>query len=332
MNLFLLFACVASICIHIRLYYMCMKKLNKAQLKEIFSKTKTWVKIGTCTAVIGLGIGGGVLVYNFFFSFTAYDYSKLSVEELEDDQEALMKKYVHGKDLQTYNNKFKPYELANIAQYNKEAMDCNTTLQVGVVKAMGGSVEQTIRSSTIKNHNSYFMENISRSNFVKVAKRFYGDDTNTKCYVGKCVDVDKGEYDEFTTCTNEEFTEDWGKPISQSCIYLISSKTTLESTSEVIGNQIKLSLELHPNYSVVKYVKQMKSVSGLKTPPVFSNVHLDIYLEILNGDLVPVVTDITESYYVNEPIKSDATGTIHEITLYDDGAIPEVSEKVNYDR
>ena len=282
------------------------------------------------------GIGTGILLYQFF-GFNGTDYSSINQNSLEMNVDGMMKQYKKANitSLNDATNKFSIPELANIAIYNSEEHESMTIIAKGEVTATM-NVKQSIRSYQVKKDNHYFLEQISHSSFVELAWRIYGDSTSTVTTKGSYVDIEEGD---FTTnpvnkdYTNDEFENAWGKKLSSSMIYIISDKTVLDtSTFSIEGNNLKLSLDLHPVYSVLKYVKQMVMTSDLSREPSFHNVHLDMEID---KDMVLQKVDVKEVYDVQSfgVTSKNTVGELHEVRYYNlNEDIPEMNTKSNYDK
>ena len=304
------------------------KPLNKKKAIVIYSI------VGAL--LIGGGIGTGVVMYQFF-GFNGTDYSNISQDSLEMNMVELTKRYEKANvtTLKDATNKFNIPELANIAIYNSESHESMSIVAKGEVTATM-NVKQSIRSYQIKKDNHYFLEQISHSSFVELAWRIYGDETKTTTTKGKYVDIEEGDFvsEPVTTdYTNEEFEKTWGKQMSSSMIYIISDKTVLDTSTFIVeGGSLKLSLDLHPIFSVVRYVRQMVKTSDLGREPSFHSVHLDMEID---KDLVLKKVDIKEVYDVQSfgVTSKNTVGELHEVRYYDlNEDIPELSQKSNYNK
>lgn len=300
------------------------------------NKKKTAIIYSIVGAIlIGGGIGTGVVMYQFF-GFNGTDYSTIDQNSIEMNMEELTKRYEKANVMSIKDavNKFTIPELANIAIHNSESYDNMSIVATGEVTATM-NVKQSIRSYQIKKDNHYFMEQISHSSFVELAWRMYGDDTNTITNKGGYVDLEEGDFSSpvSTTYTNEDFEQAWGKGMNSSMIYIISNKTVLETSSyELNGETLKLSLDLHPIYSVMKYVKQMVMTSDLGREPTFHEVHLDLQID---KNLVLQTVDIKEVYDVQSfgVTSKNTVGELHEVRYYDlNEDIPELTQKLSYNK
>ena len=305
--------------------------------KKPVNKKKASLIYGLVGSIlIAGGIGSGVLMYQLF-GFSGTDYSSINQDSLEMNMEELTKRYEKA-NVNTLNDAVKKFtipELANIAIYNSENHNNMTIIGTGEVTATM-NVKQSIRSYQIKDGDHYFLEQISHSSFVELAWRMYGDNTSTTATKGSYVDIEEGDFVNNATSTpysNEEYESAWGKKLSNSMIYIISDMTVLEtSTCTVEGESLKISLDLHPIYSVIKYVKQMVMTSDLGKEPSFHEVHLDMEID---KDLVLNKVDIKEVYDVQSfgVTSKNTVGELHEVRYYDlNEAIPELNERMNYNK
>ena len=290
--------------------------------------------IAMCLLFAGAGVGSGIgayALYDSFFSFSAVNYDEFSIEDYEDDQNDLMMRYAKSSN-GDYSKIFKSYELVNIAM-NKCASENNCyVVGKGLVTATM-NVKQTIRSTYIKNGDSYFFENISASSFVKVDKRFYQWKDSVDIYVGDHIDENSANWPENPTKTStlEEFENDYGRNLTRGSIFIISSKTVIEEGCSVnkVGDEYHVSLSLDPITSVLRYVKQMKSTSDLADYPAFHSVRIDY---VLDKDL-RLISDKTDELY---DVKSfgvtskNTKGALEQKYYYDYKEIPSLETNCNY--
>ena len=271
-----------------------------------------------------------------FFGFNGTDYSSIDQNSLEMNMEELTKRYnkANVSNVNDAVNKFTIPELANIAIHNSESHDSMSIIATGEVTATM-NVKQSIRSYQIKKDNHYFLEQISHSSFVELAWRMYGDDTNTTTNKGSYVGIEEGNFSNPTSTSyeNKDYEEKWGKKMSSSMIYIISNKTVLDtSTYTINGETLKLSLDLHPIYSVMRYVKQMVMTSDLGREPSFHEVHLDLQID---KDMNLSKVDIKEVYDVQSfgVTSKNTVGELHEVRYYDlNEDIPELTQKLSYNK
>lgn len=297
-------------------------------------KLKVIVSTAAGVILIGGGIPLGIFLSDLF-TFNGIDYSGLDASANEDNASALYKKYESekGKSATELSKTYSGTELVMIAENNISKHESAQTVGVGIVNAAMG-VKQSVYSAVIKSGNDYFMENLSKSSFVQVAKRFYqsGSKDEVNTYQGELVDEKHANWktSPIETLTKAEHDEKWGKDLSRSSIYIISSKTVLSNKVESDGNNLKISLSLDPVYSVIRYVKQMVNVSDLAQPPVFHSVDITYTID---QDMKLLSREINEVYDVASfgVVSKNTKGYLLE-TIYYDGSykIPSLNENFTY--
>lgn len=279
-----------------------------------------WViVVVTIIATAGAAVGG-VLIGSSVFRQT---YDPNAVDVVEDDIEALYKRYQEcGGDYSS----FEPYELANIGLYKATLHDSLRIVSKGDVVAAG--VSQTVRGYSIKNNDSYFMENISKG-LISCSWRMY-QTSSVKAYPGHDIDVETAKYDEGSASeySLDDYASTWGKLLSRPNIYIISEDTVLEKSVSQEGSEYHVDLNLDPNKAVVNYVKQMKMVSGLSDYPVFYKVNLKFTLD---SELNLKKINTAEQYEVNKLGVHLSDGTLEDVYYYDEATpIPELNTPVVY--
>ncbi len=297
-----------------------MKKLKDFIVKIVKAISKHWVISLVTIVSVAAATFAGVFVGSTVFRKT-YDPNDVMV--IEDDDASLFKKY---QECNGDYSSLKPYEIANIGLYKASLHDSLRIVSKGDVIASG--VSQTVRGYAIKNGNSYFMENISKG-LISCSWRVYQEE-DVKTYPGKDIDVEKATYqeDDFNAYSLDEYISLWGKPLSRPNIYVISSDSVLSGETSINEDRYIVELELDPNKSVVKYVKQMKVVSGLSDYPVFYNVHLTFTLD---SELNLLKINTVEKYEVNKLGVHSSTGTLEDSYFYDEGiAIPQLNNPLTY--
>lgn len=275
---------------------------------------------------IGCGVGAGLYLGQEFIT-PQIDYSSYNELELEDDNDALYNRYL-STNQSAYLSTFKPYELVNISlkKLSKEVSYRST--DIGAVVAAG--VTQTIYGTSIKENDSYFNESISNSSLVKVAKRFYQIDDQVSIYSGGVISSTIASWDSSSLqeMSTEDFEYLWGKTLDRSSIYIVSSKTILdEGKVEKIGTNYKVTLNLDPIKSVIRYVRQMKMMSDLSRSPDFTSVNitytLDQNLRLLN-------CDINENYEVWKFGKHASSSHLTTTYYYQGSSIPDLNTNCQY--
>lgn len=296
--------------------------------KKPVSKKRIIISVSITVLCVALGGVGGYFIGNMVFrQEQTIDYSELKDVDFEDDHKALMKKY-KASTASDYTKEFKPYELANIATEKFKEHDYVVSKQYGQVNAMG--VAQTVRATSIKNKEEYFLENISASSMVQTGKRFYQKDGKVTTYNGENVETTKAKWNETpaSELSLEEHEAKWGKDLSRPLIYIISSKTSKEtSNSEKTSDGYTVRLDLSPKYSVLRYVRQMVEISPVKDP-VFETVQLTLYLD---SNLNLLSTEVDESYSVVMVVTANSVAHLTETYTYDvETTIPALSEDLEY--
>ena len=254
--------------------------------------------------------------------------TKRTVVTYSDDPQKLYESYLSNpKDPMEYS----PNDLANISIYKYSLNKYTTSTVTSAAKSLG--VTQTTHAKSIKNDTDFFNESISESAFVKVAKRFYQSNDVVDIYDGSIVSDSNGisgEYKEKEEFTVEQYEETWGTNLSQPVIYIISSKTTLETSSITTNdNGYTISLDLDPLTSVIRYSKQMIQMSSLSNAPEFTKVHVEFEVD---KDLNLLEMNVSEAYYVWVVGKNFTEATLNEkYTILDSAPeIPTIDEKVYF--
>lgn len=290
-------------------------------VKKVFKAIgKHWViSLLTVVFVVGAAFAGKYIGSTIFRK----TYNPNDIVVKEDDNETLYKKYLACKG--DYAS-LQAYEYANIGLYKATLHDNFRIVSKGSVTASG--VSQSVRGYSIKDNDSYFMENISKG-LISCSWRIYQNE-EVKTYKGKNIEVEKATYDEdnFIEYTIDDYSSLWGKPLSRPNIYVISSDSVLSSDINLTDDNYIVNLELDPEKSVVKYVKQMKVVSGLSDYPVFSNVNLTFTLD---KELNLLKINTSEKYEVNKLGVHVSKGTLEDIYYYDEGtSIPSLNNPLTY--
>ena len=281
-------------------------------------------RIITLVCLAGMLVGVGFSLFYFLY-FEAIDYSKYTPSQFEDDQVALMEKYENTAKVD-YFDTFKPYELANIAVNKLGQHEYAKSVAKGVVHA--AISDQRTDSYYQKSKDTYFFENISLG-FKQIYLRFYQTLDEVLQYRGNANAWNK-TVDKRYNLTS--FEDKWGRNLSRYSIFIVSSKTTLmdQTTKTKQDGKIYLSLELHPIYSVLRYVKQMMATSDMETPPSFHKMHLNLTLD---EDLNLLHSRTEEKYDIhmygiNIP---NASAYLDETLIYDvPEEVPTLDEACDY--
>ena len=296
---------------------MCAMKKAKKEIEAINSpmvgaanailkhKNKFNSLLGTsisCLVAIVAGASVGTY-FGIVMSKPGINYDAFDPLSYEDDVSILMDKYNKNNSI----NQFQPYDLVNIAAYKYANEEHTSSITHGQVKAAG--VKQLIYAYDVHIGNDIFNESISYSSLVKCASRFYEGPEKIKEYLGSSVKESgtaKWKFDQEVTL--EEHENLWGKHLTRPLIYIVSSKTVLDSNLEEQNDNYIVTLNLDPITSVLRYVKQMVKVSNLKKSPQFSSIQLTFTLD---KELNLKQLDVSEKYtvYVVGENKSNATLT-----------------------
>ena len=277
----------------------------------LVATTSFLTSIGCVTSMAGMGVVTG-LVLNYFLNYETRDYGAYKIEEYEEDMTALLKKY-NKTSKSNYLTALKPHELANIARYKLERHEYVKSVGLGSVKA--SIVTQTIESYYQKSQDTYFFENISLG-FKNIFKRFYQKGDMVDQYTGD--GHAEWNHEPVESLNLTQFEEKWGRNLSRSSIFIISNKTVLsdQSSASKAGNEIHVSLELHPITSVLRYVKQMVATSDLDAAPNFHKMHIDM---VLDEDLNLLSSKTDELYDVKSfgITAKNSKGYLQETFIYD---------------
>ena len=309
-----------------------MKKSNENQ--KLNTETKPKKKINKKSVIIYTSIGvpliaggiiAGILLGQAHFKVDAY--GNLDANKLVEDYTEVYEKFKKGKSKIT---DFRDIELANISLLKLNDTESFYALTTGSVVAAG--VNQSIHSTYIKNHNSYFEESITESAFVKGANRFY-ESEDINWHKGKYVNGTTGDYSKATPkeYTKADFEEEWGRTISRACVYILNDKTRKDGNiSENGDGTYTIDLNLDPQLSVLRYVKQMVMTGGLSQKPIFHQVKLKFVIDS-NANLLKFMTD--EVYDVHMVIDAkNSKGAITQEFFYNERTIPGINEASNYNK
>lgn len=275
-------------------------------IKHNLPKTKKgkffWV-IFAMVGPIALGVAAGIVINEFFIG-DSYDYSKVLEEQAQQtskdpaQEHALMTKYeaVKSKGLK-YEEYFKSYEMVQIGYEIFASYETSRSITIGHVDA--GPVYQTIRGQSIRDHSKYCEESLSKSSMVQVATRAYldTDKKEVRLYRGAATTATTASWNsEYETYTSAEYEKELGKTAATPLIYIVNKKTVLSSEiTRDEDNNIVITASLDPVYSVLKYIYQMKNISGLDSFPMFYSVDTKFTLD--GTTLLPLKFSVDENYY-----------------------------------
>lgn len=299
--------------------------MENAKEKKHLSKGKKaliqYSIIALCAA--GLGVGGGIVLKKKLGPVET-DYSGFDSSSFQADSKALLKEYEKNP-----NRDFTPAELVNIGC--EKYRQCENSYSIGVGTA-STIVNQSIRNFQIRNGDSYFEEQISKSSMVSLANRVIADESSAKVYKGKAKDIEVSEYkDGPQTMNSEDFKASWGKTLPEVFIYIISNDTvdTDRSVTTKKDGKVYVTLELDPEIASYNYKVQMKSLSELSALPTFEYLRQtyifdnemnllhfttdEKYVASMSGINATIVNHLDYYYHANEYLK-----------------IPELNEALNY--
>ena len=301
--------------------------MQKTKEKKHLSKGKKaliqYSIIGVIAVCVGITTG---VVLKKKLGPVETDYTGFNPEAFRMDSKALVKEYEQNK-----NKNFTPAELVNIGLEKYRSCENSYSIGVGLADTI---VKQTIRNFQIRNGDTYFEEQISKSSMVSIANRAVqtnGD--SVQVYKGKAKDAELSEYTENATDYKvDEFKDAWGKTLQDVFIYLISNETVLDEGTSVTkkDGKIRIQLELDAEIASYYYKHQMKTLSNLSALPTFEYVRQTYILDASNMMLLHSVFD--EKYQAS---MSGITATIvNHLDYYyhtnEFKKIPEINENLDY--
>ena len=260
------------------------------------------------------GIVSGYFVGGFFIGANVPDYSLYTEASLRDDMKSLSNK-AQGK----LPNQFKAYEIFEIAEYR---MFTHGSVYITSLGGVDTIASQKISGIKAFENGVYFKESISKG-IKNVGERLYyeGNDKVTRYEAGSVNDDMVAKYKAPTDMTIDEFLEMNGVPADSFIAYIVSSKTVLNLDTKAqqitlddgsVGYQFELQLQ--PVFSVINYVKQMKSMSQLPNYPAFTDITLDV---IVDEQFRFVSIEVLEHYTVNYMgVNAKCTGTLVDAFEY----------------
>ncbi len=216
-------------------------------------------------------------------------------KEFSPDVDAIWKKYEALSDKSINGVKsFSDADVMNVAFEKFRRMPYCYFYSIGDAKTI---VTQTVRNAFIKNGDEYYEDQISFSSMVALAKRSYqhGKDGKVDVHDGTPRDSEHATYPQTPTKTfeKEEYKEYLGKTLDEMFIYVISDKTTIDSSRTTRGDDVVIKMNLNPNLSTFYYKTQMLNLSGLSNLPPFDEVKLTY---TLSKDLVLKHLSIDETF------------------------------------
>lgn len=302
------------------------EKLNtETKPKKKINKKSVIIYTSIGVPIIAGGIIAGVLLGQNHFKVDAY--GGLDATKLKEDYTEVYQDFQKGKKK---ISEYSDVEIANIALLKLNDVDNFYALTDGTVIAAG--VTQNIRSTYIKNQESYFEESITESSFVKGANRFYQTE-DVDWHKGKYINGTTGDYSKaaLTEYTKDDFEEEWGRTLSRACIYIVNDKTYLDgSTTDNGDGTYTVDVNLDPKLSVLRYVKQMVMTGGLSQKPVFHEVKLKF---VVDSDAKLLKFETYEIYDVHMVIDAkNSKGSLTQEYFYSERTIPGINEPTNYEK
>lgn len=299
--------------------------MENAQGKKHLSKVKKaliqYSLIALCAA--GVGIGSGIILKRKLGQ-VEIDYSGFDSNSFQADAKALLREYEKNP-----NQDFTPAELVNIGL--EKYRQCENSYSIGVGQA-STIVNQQVRNFQIKNGDTYYEEQISKSSMVSLANRVIANEESVTVYKGKAKDVEVPEYkDGPQTMNSEDFKSSWGKTLPEMFIYIISNDTVDTDKSQINkkDGKIYVNLELDPDIASYNYKVQMKTLSDLSSLPTFEYLR---HTYVFDQDMTLLHTKLDEKYVasmsgINATIVNNIDYYYHANEYM---KIPEISEFLNY--
>ncbi len=299
------------------------KKMNKTLLSYILT-------IGICAVA---GAGTGVILKRTVGPIDETYPPGFNPKEFSPDMQDIMSRYnaLGDKSINGVRN-FKDSEVVNIMMEKYRNQEYCHFYTIGNAFTI---ITQTVRNAFIKNGNEYFEEQISNSNIVNLAMRSYQTDVggDVTTYRGNSLGPDKANYPSSptSTYTASKYKNYMGKTLDEMFIYIISEKTTLNSSRTNKGDEVVINLELNPNLSTYWYKYQMKNLSGLSNLPPFTEVKLTY---TCNKDLELKHIYVDETFTATKegvPVPAE-THNVLDIYYYQGVAktIPAINESIDY--
>lgn len=299
--------------------------MENAKEKKHLSKGKKALIQYSIIAVcaVGLGVGGGVILKKKLGPVET-DYSGFDSSSFQADAKALLKEYEKNP-----NQDFTPAELVNIGLEKYRQFENSYSIGVGQASTI---VNQQVRNFQIKNGNTYYEEQISKSSMVSLANRVIGNEEKATIYKGKAKEIELPEYSgDSQDMNSEDYKATWGKTLPEMFIYIISNDTvdTDKSTITKKDGKIFVNLELDPEIASYNYKIQMKTLSDLSSLPTFEYLR---HTYVFESDMTLIHSYLNEKYVATmSGINATIVNTLHY--YYHANAymkIPEINEILSY--
>lgn len=299
--------------------------MENAKEKKHLSKGKKALIQYSIIAVcaVGLGVGGGVILKKKLGPVET-DYSGFDSSSFQADAKALLKEYEKNP-----NQDFTPAELVNIGLEKYRQFENSYSIGVGQASTI---VNQQVRNFQIKNGNTYYEEQISKSSMVSLANRVIGNEEKATIYKGKAKEIELPEYSgDSQDMNSEDYKATWGKTLPEMFIYIISNDTVDTDKSIITkkDGKIFVNLELDPEIASYNYKIQMKTLSDLSSLPTFEYLR---HTYVFESDMTLIHSYLNEKYVATmSGINATIVNTLHY--YYHANAymkIPEINEILSY--
>ena len=299
--------------------------MENAKEKKHLSKGKKaliqYSIIAVCAA--GLGVGGGIILKRKLGPVET-DYSGFDSSSFAADSKALLREYEKNP-----NQEFTPAELVNIGL--EKYRQCENSYSIGIGQA-STIVNQQVRNFQIRNGDTYYEEQISKSSMVSIANRVIENDEGTTLYKGKAKEVEVPEYSgDPKSMSPEDYKKSYGKTLPEMFIYIISNDTvdTDKSTITKKEGKIFINLELDPEIASYNYKVQMKTLSDLSSLPTFEYLR---HTYVFENDMTLVHAYFNEKYVATmSGINATIVNSLHYYYHANEyKKIPEINEVLSY--
>ena len=290
--------------------------------------------IGASALVVGASAG---IIYKRVISPANENIVGFNPELCKPNAEELFEKVRKAGSPKAATQKLEPFEIVNYSFEMYKQLEHSVSFCKGLADT---TVQQYIRSGQIRNGNTFFEEQISKSSMVGVGKRMIqeGLEGDTKLYSetsgGDVVVDDTNAYSKYSpdpqVLTLEKYKEAWGRNLPDMAIYLIAKSTVEDQKLESDGDGYKVTLKLQPTKGAYNYRYQMKTISEMSDFPTFSLLDLTYWLD---ADL-NIVKMNERSTFVAKIMGISPTVNNNLDYYYFSGKdwkIPELNEKFDYD-
>ena len=279
--------------------------------------------------IVAVLLAGSLTVYfTLFNGKKGKDKPDEDISNLFDDKEALMARYNELTPGDNIQEKFRPYELALIAEEITFNTDNYYSYCNGEITAVLG-IKQYITSRFIKNGDNCFEENIS-SGAVKVAHRYYENLTETSHYKGKCLSKTKGEFNQENkeSYPISEFKHKWGRTIKEHHSIIVSGKTVDAESVEEVNNEYYVKLSLNSDLASTLYGRWMLSTSNIDGMPLFHKIEVEYHF---NQEMKMTQFNSYCVYDAKQIVYAKNTKEqIEEKYVYETKTIPQIGEDADF--